>query len=462
MQKTKLIEILKTLNTRQRTRFQEYVDSPFFNKHSKIRALSQFLLKYAPNFEHQNLNKTIVYQHLFPKTTYKESKFYNLSSDLLQLLNQYLAQIQYEQQPLLQKEHCLKSLRELNIERQYQTVCRQYELQLKKTPQGSLNTLLNQVNYYEEQNRASLLKTHRKYDKHLQLKSDHLDIYYLANKLQIACDMHNRNSIIQSNYNCWELDATLKLVDKHFEQLQQHPSIAIYYAILQMLRTHTDEDYQTVKTILAQNLNQFSSIELKSMYDYAINFCIQKLNTGQTNYYREFFDLHQFLLQKNILLEEGYLSEWDYKNIVTVGLRLGEYTTIEQFIWGYKDKINEQVRDNIFSFNLASFYYATQQYQQALQLLHQVEFTDSSYYLGAKIIQLKSYYELDELEAALSLLATFRVFIQRNKALSEYRQKTYTNMLKMSKKIILLQQKSSILSKTKLQKEKASLSKHLQ
>ena len=43
-----------------------------------------------------------------------------------------------------------------------------------------------------------------------------------------------------------------------------------------------------------------------------------------------------------------------------------------------------------------------------LQQLQDVEFTDTSYHLGAKIIQLKSYFELEETEAFYSLIKAFR------------------------------------------------------
>ena len=92
----------------------------------------------------------------------------------------------------------------------------------------------------------------------------------------------------------------------------------------------------------------------------------------------------------------------------------------------------------------------------------QVDFTDASYHLGAKIIQLKSYNALQEWEAALSLMEAYRNLVQRDKQLSEYRRISNLNMLKVAKKLVLLAQKSAYLSDDKLKKEFISIQKALQ
>jgi hypothetical protein len=186
------------------------------------------------------------------------------------------------------------------------------------------------------------------------------------------------------------------------------------------------------------------------------------MNTGDLDYFREFFELHRFLLEEEVLLlEDGTLDEWDYKNIVTAGARLKEFNWVEKFIYEYKDFVKIAARENVFNYNLAYYYFSKENYTKTSQLLHQVEFTDASYYIGAKIIQLKCYYVLEELEASLSLIATFRNYIQRSKVLSDYKKEMNQNMLKMAKKIIALESKKITLSKKKLVSEKEKLASQI-
>jgi len=55
MKNTKLILLLKTLRTREKTRFKEYIHSPFFNKNKKIIRLLELILVHAPDYNHDDL-----------------------------------------------------------------------------------------------------------------------------------------------------------------------------------------------------------------------------------------------------------------------------------------------------------------------------------------------------------------------------------------------------------------------
>jgi hypothetical protein len=206
--------------------------------------------------------------------------------------------------------------------------------------------------------------------------------------------------------------------------------------------------YNQVKSQLADNLDKFPNEELRTLYDYLRNYCIRKLNSGETNYYQEVLNLYQFLLENKIIFKNGYLSEWDYKNIITVGLRLQSYEWTENFIKKYKNSLPKSVQENAFIYNLASFYYETHEYKKSLQLLHEVKFTDTSYHLGAKIIQLKSYYELEETEPFYALIDAFQIYVKRNRQLSDYRKTAYINLVKVTKKVYKLKEQKDIIAKS--------------
>ena len=79
--------------------------------------------------------------------------------------------------------------------------------------------------------------------------------------------------------------------------------------------------------------------------------------------------------------------------------------------------------------------------------------------IKAKNIQLQSYYELEEFEALLSLLDTFRLYVRRHKTQSDYRKKANLNMLKIVKKVVKLKEKSMMITTKQLEKEKEVLVK---
>ena len=146
---------------------------------------------------------------------------------------------------------------------------------------------------------------------------------------------------------------------------------------------------------------------------------------------------------------------------MTAGLRLKDFQWTEQFIHQYKDRLRPEIRENAALYNLASFYYERKDYKRALQQLYNVELTDSSYHVGAKIIQVKSYYELNEYEAFLSLFEAFKKYIQRNKELSDYQKNTNIAFLKFSKKIFQLKNSKSLISKAAWRKKYNTVNEQL-
>ena len=159
-----------------------------------------------------------------------------------------------------------------------------------------------------------------------------------------------------------------------------------------MLKNPEDAShYFALKVNLEQNLNRFPIKELLEIYSYLLNYCIRSINKGQLEFYQETLDLYQILLKEKIIFKNNYLIQWHYKNIITVGVRLKAFEWTENFIHQYKKYLPPHERENAYAYNLAVFYYSTQQYKAALQLIYDVKFVDVTYYVGVKTIQLKSY-----------------------------------------------------------------------
>jgi hypothetical protein len=70
-----------------------------------------------------------------------------------------------------------------------------------------------------------------------------------------------------------------------------------------------------------------------------------------------------------------------------------------------------------------------------LQLLREVVFTNVYYSNDYRIILLKTYYELDERDAANALLTSFRTYLKRKKIVTDAHRISNTNFIKFYKKI---------------------------
>ncbi|MBL4648486.1 MAG: hypothetical protein JKY03_02055 [Aureispira sp.] len=457
MNNSKLIEVLKKLSARRQHRFQEYVESPFFNKHQPTIRLLGLLMESAPSFDLEAMDKKILFERIYPDKKISASQFNYVVSKLLDLLSNFLAYEEYETQAFQKKYNALKAVHQLGVSKQAASHSRQHALLQAQYPFQTIDFYYEKYRYHSMLNQIHLDKKQRLYDVHLQWQNNQLDCFYLAKKLKIACDMLSRNIVIQANYEAHYIADLLVWLEADSFDLAEHPLIHVYYQILKTLQNSADSAYQKLKELIETYSKLFLPEELLLLYDYAENFCIRKINNGITRYYKEFLTIYKQKLEKQLLLEDGYLPESDYKNIVTAGVRTKDYQWTEAFIHQNKKKLRPEVQENAFNYNLAVFYYATQEYSAALELLLTILFTDISYGVGAKTIQLQIYYELQEMEPLINLIDTFRLYVLRHKTQSDYRKKANLNMLRIVKKVAKLKEKSTFMPQKQFKKEQTKL-----
>ena len=339
MHKSKLLQLLKILPNKEQNRFKDYVFSPYFNKNKKIQSLFTLIQEHAPHYEHPSLEKQNAHALLFAPAPYNELQINNVISDLLQLLYGFLAQTNMDRKPLLKKHHCLNELIEREEIQHAERVSRSLAQVLEKNPQRNFQYHYQNKELHEQLVRHHLTTAMRSHDQSLQQHSDSLDLYYFGNKLRVACDMTSRNIVTQGNYECQHLDYLLQCYEDQQQVYHSEPCITVYYKALQMIKQGTEESYHDFKNYLGQHLSLFPNEELRILYVYLQNFCIKKSNSGQSQYYRELRELYEIILEKGIIFKNGYLSQWAYKNIVTMGLRLGDFQWTEEIIHRFKDRL---------------------------------------------------------------------------------------------------------------------------
>ncbi len=439
MHKSKFVKLLTHLSLKEQKEFESFVLSGFMTSSETLQKLCLYVFSHYPNIEQADLDKRKIYSQLYPKHIYNEKRINNLISDLNQLLEHFLMYQQFQQEELLQKRFLMKALLEREGIQFMDRAIWKYERTAEQRVEDSFEAHYEKMAFHDLSDQYAVAQGKRAYDKNLQQKNDSLDFYYWCHKFSIACDMLSRNIVTQSGYEChfWE-----DLVS-HYQQnnlgLKEHPVLQIYFKTFQMLSdVGTTDHYFELKALLNEHIALFPTHEINNIYKYLLNYCVRKINSGRELFYQEIHELYKILLNEAILLQHGYLTQWTYINIITAGIRLKEYKWTEGFIYEYRDSLLPEERNNVFKYGLSALYFEKQDYLKALEYLNTVEFTDSSYHLRAKILQLKSYFELEEEEAMLSLIEAFQKYINRSKSIPDYQKKANRNFLKLTKQLYKL------------------------
>ncbi|GJM34028.1 MAG: hypothetical protein DHS20C18_30290 [Saprospiraceae bacterium] len=397
------------------------------------------------------LEKPKVFKKLFPKIEYDEQKLHNVMSYLKKLFFRFISIQHFEKQDFQEPLMTLEAAFSNNQFGLLKNRGKQFEKELAKYPyQGSdyfyANYRLNNIMgfyfaVYEDRSQSM----------GLQRMLDNLDRYYIIEKLRNCSQLTANMMALNTRYTFHFLDELLHYIKNNWSEYEQDTTIVLYYTILMSLREDNDpEHFLKLKEILVQHFEELTEEEQRNLYTFANNYCVLKINQGHSDYQRELFQLYKQGLKTGLILDNGTLNEFIYKNITALGCSLKEFEWTENFIQEYKSLLIPHRRENAYNYNLAHFYYSTQMYQDALSALLLVQFTDVKYHLNTTFLLLRTYYALRDTEALLSLIETFRIYVIRNQQTTTDQKRGYTNFLRFAKKLVLLKHQAHTYSKNNL------------
>ncbi|MGB0931913.1 MAG: hypothetical protein ACPGVB_14110, partial [Chitinophagales bacterium] len=435
MQTSKLLQLLKSFDKTEWRLFSKFVRSPYFNEQQTVINLFDYLHEAAPRFASKRIAKETVYQHLFPKTPYKSIRIRQLMSSLSRLVEDFLV---YEEQKKDSQHHAQLQLAKIYRQRSLTKLFDQTIRNLQKSQQKRISK--NADYFFDEWRIYTALKQQiedqhkRNAEPFLQELSDSLDAFYLINKLKISYEALNYQRFAPKEYQL----NLLKELQKHLkEHSYPHiPSIGIFYQGLNTLTEDSKEvHFEELKRLLMTHFKEFDISETQDMFVMAHNYCIRQANKSKGEIepaFRRLFNLYQFEIKNDVFLEDGWLSPFVYKNAVTIGLQLQDYKWVENFIHQYKERVVEDARERLFSYNLARLYFMRKRFEEIIPLLNRVDYKEVFLELSAKTILLQTYLELNEHIALSAFLDSFSVFIHRKKSLKS-RRKPYLNLIKYTR-----------------------------
>jgi len=229
MQNSKLVELLKTFSNKELREFNEFVQSPFFNKNEDLVRFYEHLRSLAPAFAPARIEREAVFTALYPDKPYEDKQLNYLNNFLLKLAEQYIAYARFSQNPLLERYQLLEAYNQRNLDKHYQFVFGQTAKLLDEVPNRNHEFYQLQYLLADISNRHFLKQQIRRYDDRLQLAADYFDQYYLAAKLKYSCEMLDRKMSIAAEYEVRFAEVVIQLVETN-PQLDT-PPIAVYHTI---------------------------------------------------------------------------------------------------------------------------------------------------------------------------------------------------------------------------------------
>ncbi len=446
--KIKVIEFLKMLDNWEMNQFSEFVNSPFFNKHVETKTAFGFIAQQIK--KRKAIDKKSLFQQLYPEQTYDVQKISNILSYIMKLLEQFIS---FKQQQQTDKSSSQLNLLRFLSERSSNHYFEQEFRNIKKHQENALNSFYAYQLYDEHE----LNRKKRNQSESIELSNNFLDVFYFKEKFRLGCNMQSRKNVVANQFDFSLFDILEKFIQTHPEIIRSNNNLHVYYLSYKLIVTENEVFYFELKDFLQKKELKISKENKKEIYNYLQNYIIKRINNGARKFLEELYVLYLRTLENGIIFNNGFLSQWEYKNIVTTGCRLGKFEWTKNFIVAYKNRLEPSIADNAYQFNLASFYNYLKQHDKTLEVLRDVQFNDVYYYLNTNVLLIRSYFGLAEHELLLQLLDTFRIYLLRNKKMSTYQKKLYKNLIMYSKKLSLLEQHKNNYSKPEYEERKIKI-----
>ena len=449
MNNSTLIQLFKSLDKADRRQLRKVVTSPFFNQKEEVTALFDYIDKHLDSGA-PKLMKEKAFAAVYPKQKFDVDRLYYPMSALTQIILKYLTINELEQQTPQYHRLLNRALRKRGAEKIYEKTLEDSKTYLDEQPlrNGQFHLDNFMLTFGEEFH--SKQKLHRDADFGLQDIANSFHFYAISEVLRLAISLLSHQLVAKKEYDQPLLAAVLNIAEQHLDV----PAIATQYfafqtlsAASQIITTRSaektsenivDEEgsfFQQLKKEISENKKLFPETELRDLVLVAVNYCIRRQNRGELAYAQEALDLYQLGLKEGVLLENGILSPYTYKNVLMLALKINNYSWAEQFLMDYKKFLPEKERENLYLYNYAIFSFKKNDFPKVIQLLQEANLKEVLFNLDARRMLARIYYDLKEFNALDSYIESSKIYLHRQNDIG-YHKEAYTNFFRTLEKFL--------------------------
>lgn len=433
MKNSQLYRLFQSLNKYEIKALQKFVHSPFFNQREDVKKLLEILIE--KDEKGSTIDKEMVFEKVYPNKDFDAQQIRLLMSWLHQLIEQFLVVHDFVKNEMKMKLQLAGIYRKRNLDKHFQKNKLAIERLQKKSFVQNASYYENALQLEMENYRLSSIQK-RVAPQNLQKISNLLDTTFIINKLRQTCITLSHKAVYQTKYRIGLLPEVLKHIKD--ENLLEISVIAVYYyCYLAMVEPAQEDYFFKFRNLLFHDYEKFPKEELGDLYLLAINYCIKQVNNGNLDFAKKALELYKKGLDNKVLLNNGVLSRFTYRNIVALGLKIGEFEWTEQFLKDYQVFLEKKFRKHSYHFNLAKLEFQRQNYHKALLLLHTTRYKDLLLEIAAKTLIAKIYYETQEWNALTAHLESMKIFIRRKKIIA-YHHTNYLNFVQLTQKLVNL------------------------
>ena len=436
MEKSKLLEVFKTLDKQEVKDFGKYLEGNGYKKGTQVHDLFLFIAKQYPDFDSKKIDKNYVIKKMGIKVSDNIKRLQSLMNRLFASLEDYIIKVQLEKETVDKDFLLLKALQDRKLDKFFFSKAENLEKEWEKANIKGIDHLFD------------IYKLSKMCTLHPNLSDSDLFLYHKKLKEELEMYFFTESSYVSlitshtvEDNNQFD-DLTKSILSKSkLPEYQKNPQLKILSGLLRDKIDNNIDNYDILFTEFKNSHTKFNEAENWDILNLLEYYCLQNYHRGKKEYLQKMFELYVFGAKKQIILENGIIDDTRFRQIVLVGCSVNELTWIEKFIDEYTPFLNGQVQHDTVQYCKAILDFNKGNFEKVLEKLTFVKFKDVRYGIQARALLLQTYYELEVYEEQFfSLINSLSTYLRRNANLKEVipLKESCTNFIKYIKKLQIL------------------------
>lgn len=434
-----MIELFNSLTKEELVKFEDFVNSPYFNKYRTLVKLFYFLKEKYPDIKKEDISNRKISLYIYSKVKISDARFRKLTSDFSILISKFLRQTGLE------------------FDQQAGSFAEYYAFK-RKGSFDKCTKLLNKIEKHQSKviykldkyylNRIDLLG--ERYERNMQLGQDssgpilekikYVQYYFLFNSLNniITFLINNRNNKEVLQNFPYMYDQILQSVKNSRKEIfKDHPLIVIYYYVAQMIFEFDDRYYEDLVKYYASNKKIFN-FEMLQEYHLCIEIYFHlkiNVNFGDENYNRtELFKMDKLAYGKDQYYEKyfqkgRYIEAYKFMFTIKNAISVNEIKWAEDFITKHHKNILPVQKEAIYDLSMAIISLVKNDYDNTLAYLKNVPLSHQICYVEAKMLRIMVWLETNNKELFKNEMSSFKKSINNDPEINDITNSLLKNFL---------------------------------
>ena len=439
MKESKAFLIIKTFSEEEKEQLYLFIDSPYAKiKEDVARLLALYCEQaFLPETDQKALSDEQEFAYLFPNTPLHKGRIATIRSQALQALMRFLMYENIEKNEFDSRYPLLDYFIERKLGRFYESLQKELSESMQTQATRANKKWVQYIQMKESYFGYELVEMPQKPNSYTQELTQYLERFYYIKKLEyLLFDYHNLNKFdtdIKTNI-LYQVEDILQTPPSF---LEEDPALEMYYLLLKMFHHKDEATYEKALSFIAKHEETFAIEDTRNFYGYIRSFCVAKMNQGVIVFEDHLLDLYVLLLKKpHFLFANGTMVVTSFKNIIQLGLRKKKEELVEDLIDHYWRYLPQSHQAYMRDYGIALLKFYQHKPKDACKILAMLKPLDIFIEIDVRILTMKCYFEMDEYEMLNDAINRFRVYINRNKHLSETHQKARLQFVMFMAKLI--------------------------